>query len=602
MKKALKSIPLSEVSLLPGILKQRTDLNRKYMMSLKSENLLQNHYMEAGLWNPPAKPEDCHWGWESPTSQVRGHFLGHWLSAAAMYYNATGDMEVKAKADHIVSELGRCQKENGGEWVGSIPEKYLHWIAKGRTVWAPMYIIQKTLMGLYDMYEFAGNEQALEILENCAKWFTRWTNQFTREQMDRILDFETGGMLELWSNLYGVTGKQEHLDHMEKFDRHFLFDRLIAGEDALTNMHANTTIPEILGAARAYEVTGDKRWKDAVEAYWNCAVTERGYFCTGGQTSGEVWTPPFEFLPRLGAMNQEHCTVYNMMRLAGWLLTETGDPKYADYIERNLYNGIFAQQNPATGMVAYMLPLEAGGVKVWGTPTENFWCCHGTLVQANAKHGAFLYYSDDEGIVVSQYFDSRLNHSINGIPVRITQTLDNEGGNCTHVMDFNPGKVRRPESLISNISVDCEGVQEFTLKLRLPWWISGKPVVTVNGEAVAASFEPSSYLTIKRVWSNDKVRVELPKSLTLEPLPDKPDMAAFMDGPVVLAGLTDKAMTLYGDINDPKTILRPYNERMWSMWSAEYFSWNQSQDIKFVPLHSITDQKYTVYFTIKPSK
>ena len=600
MNKTLKSIPLSNVSLLPGILKHRTELNRKYMMSLKSENLLQNHYMEAALWNPPAKPEDCHWGWESPTSQVKGHFLGHWLSAAAMYYNATGDMEVKSKADHIVSELGRCQKENGGEWVASIPEKYLHWIAQGRMVWASTYVVQKTLMGLYDMYEFAGNEQALEILENSAKWFIRWTNQFSREQMDRILDFETGGMLEFWANLDGVTKKQEHLALMEKYDRHFLFDRLIAGEDVLTNMHANTTIPEILGAARAYEITGDKRWKDAVEAYWRCAVTDRGYFCTGGQTSGEVWTPPFEFLTRLGTLNQEHCTVYNMMRLAEWLLTMTGDTKYADYIERNLYNGILAQQNPVTGMVAYMLPLEAGAVKGWGTPTDTFWCCHGTLVQANAKHGAYLYYSDDEGIVVGQYFPSQLNHSYNGVPVRIVQTIDNEGGDCAHVMDFNPGKIHRPDSLVSDISIECDKPQEFSLKLRLPWWISGKPAVTVNGQAVETSFEPSSYCTIKRVWSNDKVRIELPKSITLEPLPDKPDMAAFMDGPVVLAGLCDKAMTLYGDMKDPKTILRPHSERLWSTWSTDYYTLNQPTDIKFVPLHTITDQKYTVYFTIRP--
>lgn len=103
----------------------RFDLNRRYLMSLRSDNLLQNHYMEAGLWGPRLKPEDCHWGWESPTCQLRGHFLGHWLSAAAHIYASTGDVEIKGKADRIVSELARCQGENGGEWAGSVPEKYL---------------------------------------------------------------------------------------------------------------------------------------------------------------------------------------------------------------------------------------------------------------------------------------------------------------------------------------------------------------------------------------------------------------------------------------------------------------------------------------------
>jgi hypothetical protein len=68
--------PLSDrrVTLLPGLFKKRFDLNRRYMLSLKTENLLQNHYLEAGLWQPMGKPEDAHWGWESPTCQIRGEF------------------------------------------------------------------------------------------------------------------------------------------------------------------------------------------------------------------------------------------------------------------------------------------------------------------------------------------------------------------------------------------------------------------------------------------------------------------------------------------------------------------------------------------------
>ena len=74
----------------------------------------------------------CHGGWESPTCQLRGHFLGHWLSAAALMAGNTGDPEVKGKADYIINELARCQKENGGEWAGSIPTTYLDWIARGK--------------------------------------------------------------------------------------------------------------------------------------------------------------------------------------------------------------------------------------------------------------------------------------------------------------------------------------------------------------------------------------------------------------------------------------------------------------------------------------
>ena len=65
-----------------------------------------------------------HWGWDAPTCQLRGHFLGHWMSAASMLIATDHDVELKAKLDHIVEELAKCQELNGGQWIGSIPEKY----------------------------------------------------------------------------------------------------------------------------------------------------------------------------------------------------------------------------------------------------------------------------------------------------------------------------------------------------------------------------------------------------------------------------------------------------------------------------------------------
>src|SRR5256714_5520470 len=117
-------VPWDAVAIRPGVFQHRSDLNRAYLVGLSSANLLQNYYLEAGLWHPRQKPDGCHWGWESPTCQLRGHFLGHWLSAAAKIYAATGDAEIKGKADRIVSELGRCQRENGGGGGGSVPQEH----------------------------------------------------------------------------------------------------------------------------------------------------------------------------------------------------------------------------------------------------------------------------------------------------------------------------------------------------------------------------------------------------------------------------------------------------------------------------------------------
>jgi len=569
----------NSVTLRPGLFRCRFDLNRAYLVSLSSANLLQNYYLEAGLWDPSHQPHGCHWGWESPTCQLRGHFLGHWLSAAAKIYAGTGDAEVKGKADFIVSELGRCQRENGGEWLGSIPERYLDWIACGKKVWAPHYTLHKTLMGLYEMYALAGNEQALEILDAWAKWFHRWTGRFSRAQMDDILDVETGGMLEVWANLYGVTGKQEHLDLLQRYDRPRFFDRLLVGEDVLTDRHANTTIPEVHGAARAWEVTGDRRWRAIVDAYWRMAVAERGFFCTGGQTNGEDWTPPGQLSGYLGSTNQEHCVVYNMMRLADWLLRWTGDAAYADYWERNLYNGILAQQHPDTGMVTYYLPLQAGAVKHWGTPTDDFWCCHGTLVEAHAMHGHSAYFEDADGLIVSQYMPSELRWAPAGATVRVSQTT----------------RARQFQQMAVDLTISCDRPTEFTLKLRLPSWVCGEPVIEVNGQRQSGPFPTSGFHSIRRVWTEETISVALPRRVTSVSLPGDPSMVAFMDGPVVLAGLCDEELTLRGDKDTAERLLRPHDRsRRW-----EYRTDNQTHNIHFVPLYEVREEPYTVYFPLE---
>ena len=91
----------------------------------------------------------------------------------------------------------------------------------------------------------------------------------------------------------------------------------------------------------------------------------------------------------------------------------------------------------------------------------------------------------------------------------------------------------------------------------------------------------------------------LPKRLTSVPLPDAPEMVAFMDGPVVLAGLLDEERTLYGDANQPQTMLTPDNEREWTTWQPGYRSVGQPRNFRLIPLHEVREQRYTVYFPIR---
>ena len=123
-----------KVTLLDGDLRRREADNRAYMLRLTRENLMRNYLLEAGLWTCPSLPEGIHGGWEAAQCQLRGHFAGHYLSASAMIFAATGDLEIKGKADMMVDDLARCQREHGDGWAGSIPEQYLDWIAKNPLV------------------------------------------------------------------------------------------------------------------------------------------------------------------------------------------------------------------------------------------------------------------------------------------------------------------------------------------------------------------------------------------------------------------------------------------------------------------------------------
>ncbi|MDQ0726669.1 beta-L-arabinofuranosidase domain-containing protein [Microbacterium sp. W4I20] len=603
------ALPPSAVRLTAGTFDRRRRRNRDYLVSLSERNLVQNHLIEAGigdqLWH--LKPSgssaadrglDRHWGWETPGSLLRGHFLGHWMSAAARETAATGDVMLRAKLDGVLDLLARCQEENGGEWVFATPPSFLRRLAEGRDVWAPQYAIHKTFMGLVDVYRDLGDERALRIAHRAAGAIAEWARGFEREKFQQILDMETGGMLEVWADLLEATGDDLYRELLELYWHGSLFDALLAGEDALTNMHANTTIPEVLGAARAYEVTGEERWKRVVEQYWEWAVTRRGTFCTGGQTSGEIWTPPFSFAARRGPKTQEHCSVYNMIRLADVLYRWGGDPAHLDYIEANLHNGLLAQQHPETGMVAYFLPLEGGARKNWGTPTEDFWCCHGSLVQAHTRIAPLAVYADDTTLTVAQYLPVRAEATASGQPVTVEVRLRDDASYVGPDANGGPGgELHRPQALRVQVTVSSAEGAAARVRLRIPEWTSSEPVVTT-----AASWQRDDrFLELVHPGGETAVDVEFPFVLRTVPIPDEPDTVAFVEGPIVLAGLVDREVCLEGDPAKPSTLLAADDERQWTQWLVRYRTVGRDAGIRFIPLNEVTDERYSVYFPVRPA-
>jgi DUF1680 family protein len=594
-------------------LRRREQANKEYLMKLSSDNLLLNYRVEAGRFTAREVPADAHTGWESPVCQLRGHFLGHWLSAAAIHYYTSKDKDIKAKADLIINELEECQKDNGGQWIGPIPEKYLHWIANGKHIWAPQYNLHKIFMGLVDMYIYADSKKALDIADRFADWFVQWSGTFTREKFDDILDFETGGMLEVWADLLHITENEKYKTLLHRYYRARLFEPLLEGKDPLTNMHANTTIPEVLGCARAYEVTGDTKWLDIVHVYWKCAVTDRGYLATGGQTSGEVWMPKNKMKARLGDKNQEHCTVYNMMRLADFLFRHTSEPEYLQYIEYNLYNGIMAQayyqeywltgnkhNNPSTGLLTYFLPMKAGLRKDWSKETDSFFCCHGSMVQVNAALNRGIYYQDKDIIYVAQYLSSELNTRIDEDDITIIQNQDFMNGNMQVVNDIASSHENMPSYRKYDFTIQKSYSKNLTLAFRIPEWLMSEATIYLNDELHGKSMDSSSFYRISRIWKEgDRVSVILPIGIKFIPLPDDNTIGAFRFGPEVLAGISEEERILFIDGDDISSEIVMENEREWGAWRYFFKTENQDPVIQLRRIRDIGYEPYQVYYKVK---
>ncbi|WP_338764021.1 glycoside hydrolase family 127 protein [Massilia sp. METH4] len=601
---------LRDVRLAPGpfLEAQQTDL--RYLMALDPDRLLAPFRREAGL--PAVK--QSYGNWES--SGLDGHMGGHYLSALALMYAATGDQQVKQRLDYFVRELQRCQEAGGDGYLGGVPGGKEAWakIARGELhadnfsvngKWVPWYNLHKTFAGLRDAYKIGGNEEAKAMLVAYADWAGKLTSQLNDQQMQAMLRAEHGGMNEVLADVAEMTGERKYLDLAQRFSHRAVLDPLTQGKDRLTGLHANTQIPKVIGFERIGAMTNDPKMREAARFFWQTVVENRSV-AIGGNSVREHFHDHKDFGPMIDDVEgPETCNTYNMLKLTELLFAARPQARYGDYYERALYNHILSSQRPETGGFVYFTPMRPNHYRVYSQVEQGMWCCVGSGIESHAKYGQFIYAREANALFVNLFIPSELTWQEKG--VRITQATSFPDEDSTRVTVHGEGK--------------------FAMKLRHPAWVDkGAMTVKVNGKPFKAQAGDDGYVSIDRAWRDgDTVELKLPMKTHLEQMPDKSNWYAVMHGPIVLAAKTapfkDEKLNVFADdsrmghiakgeicplgaapmfVSDAKDFtskIRPVKGQPLTFTAPDLIRGpNDARGLQLIPFFRLHDSRYTMYW------
>lgn len=580
--------PNESVRLTSSWIAQRELLNTEYLKSLDPDRLLHNFRINAGLPSN-ARPLE---GWEAPQIGLRGHFVGHYLSAVSSIVERNTDPLLAGRLDYMIQELYKCQQILGKGYLSAFPERDFDTLeVRFGGVWAPYYTYHKIMQGLLDVYECTGNRLAYEMVVKMADYVGKRMSFLDDETIEKVLysaganpSNEAGGMNEVLYRLYRVSGDPEHFSLASIFDRDWFLDPLANNEDILSGLHSNTHIALVNGFAKRYSISGEARYHDAVKNFWNMLMNDHAY--ANGSSSGprpivvtrtslsaEHWGVPGQLSNTLTKEVAESCVTHNTQKLTSSLFRWSAQPKYADVYMNTFYNSVLALQSARSGRCVYHLPLGSPREKSF-LEENDFRCCNGSSIEAFSQLNSGIYYYNDSTLWVNLYIPSKVKWADRGIDLEQT-------GNFP--MDPSIG-----------FTVTTGRTSLFSLKLLVPAWASVTEVY-VNSEPQNIEIEPGSYIQIRRQWKNkDKVKLVFHYDFHMKTMPDDQNVIALFYGPMLLAFEHQSELILKGN---RETILK--NVHVTDSDSLTFRLENDGTTYLLRPLFDIEDQTYGVYATIR---
>jgi len=376
----------------------------------------------------------------APKTQVWGHELynmGHFLQGATAYYRATGDRTLLDAGIRFVNDFLLPT-------FGPGPDK------------KPLYSGHPEMeLALVELYRMTGDKRQLDLAGYLLEGDSRIHAQGP------------------WDDVYHFCGTPfTSRTHLEG--------------------HAVRAMYACCGATDYYLETGDPAYRKTLDLLWKQLVASEMYVTggVGARSDGEAFGDPYE-LPNARAYGESCAAIGNMMW--NWrMLAATGEAKFADVMERALYNGINSGMSLDGTLYCYRNPLAfdpSGGDKI-----RNDWydttCCPPNLERTFASLPGYFYSTTSDGIYLHFFDNSELDwHLENGVGLKVRQ------------------KTNYPWDGSAEITVTPAEPTEFTFFVRIPGWTETVQV-GVQGKLLSGA-TPGQYLAIRRRWSaGDVIRVQ----------------------------------------------------------------------------------------------
>ncbi len=436
--------------------------------------------------------------------------LYKWMEAAAWSLQSGDNPELRRKLDSLTQVIASAQEPNGylnTYWSGDMAPKRFTEMYRSHELYCLGHLIQAGIA----YYRSTGSTSLMNIGERFASYLAADFGPDKRPLLTGHPELEMA-LVEL----YRTTGEAKYLHlagyllsgvetarlHLTPSQTTYLFSGLPFTSRTSLVGHAVRAMYASSGATDYYAETGDQAYGKTLETLWQ-DLTRRKMYITGGvgsRSEGEAFGEPYE-LPNDQAYGESCAAIGNMM----WnfrMLQVTGEERFADVLERALYNGVNSGMSLDGTLYCYRNPLSSRGDKI-RNPWYETTCCPPNLERTLAELPGMFYSTGKDGIYAHLYHNSRLSwHLEDGTGIAIEQ------------------KTNYPWDGGVELTVEPARQESFTLHLRIPAWAS-EVSLSVNGQAVNAP-AAGSYAAISRTWkAGDRVSLRLgmkPAIMTANPL------------------------------------------------------------------------------------